>query len=243
MLLMVVLMTIGLSLTARTTEELFLAQQEAESARVFHAAESGIESALTLDFEDIDGTEAGTIEDIFESLSVGYTVTATNELDTFIRLGEVAAVDLQGATGALNLSWARDGTTTCPSLVASIYSEEGGVTQVRHVAFGPPDSGACPDRDDQFVEAVPGSDGYRYSYSLDFDSDDDLFVRLRMVYDDAHVRVSGTNLPTQAHVIRATAQSEIGDEATNIQVYRTHDTAPGFMDYALYSGGGIIREE
>ena len=56
LLIMVVLLTVGLSLASRTTQELFLSQQESESARVFNAAEVGIEDALSQDFDAITGT-------------------------------------------------------------------------------------------------------------------------------------------------------------------------------------------
>src|SRR6185369_1704811 len=49
-LIMVVLLTVGLSLASRSTREVRLSQQEVESNRVFNVAEAGIEQALSSDF-------------------------------------------------------------------------------------------------------------------------------------------------------------------------------------------------
>ncbi|MDQ3008290.1 MAG: hypothetical protein M3Q81_01715, partial [bacterium] len=95
LLIMVVLLTAGLSLAARTTQELFLAQQSAESARVFNAAEAGIEQALNTSFNFEGEVDSGTIQDITDT-TVDYSVTKKYELETLLFEGVSVSVDTTG---------------------------------------------------------------------------------------------------------------------------------------------------
>jgi Tfp pilus assembly protein PilX len=56
LLLMVVMLTIGISFLSRSTRELRVATQESESSRVLSAAESGIESALNSNLSTLSYT-------------------------------------------------------------------------------------------------------------------------------------------------------------------------------------------
>lgn len=237
LLIMVVLLTVGLSLATRTTQEVFLSQQEAESARVFNAAEVGVEDALSLDFDSITGTQQlspSTVTDV----NVNTTVEPVRRLETQIVEGAAVHLNLQGFTGNITLNWARE--TACAeaaSILMSFYYDDAGTTKVVHEAYAP---GNC--RSDDFaVINTAGTNGYYRRVTLAVPANA-LFARIRAVYNDTSLRVTGTNLPFQTYVIRSEADTAIGEESRAVEVNRTLSTAPGFMDYSLYSGVGITQD-
>ncbi|MFZ1721441.1 MAG: hypothetical protein WAU07_02965 [Microgenomates group bacterium] len=237
LLIMVVLLTIGLSIATRTTQEVFLSQQQAESSRVFNAAETGVEDALSQDFEALTGsvTNVTTIDGV----DVNYTISASDTLETRLTEGLSAMVDLnQSVSGNLTVRWARE--TPCndkASLIFSIYYMTGGRNRVRHVAVGP--NSGC--RSDGFTNGNPiNVDGYTMGYNLPV-TVNDRFVRIKAVYNDTHVSVSGNNLPDQFYNVRSEASNEQGDEQRTIQVTRTLSVAPSIMDYAVYSGASLLK--
>lgn len=236
LLIMVVLLTIGLSIATRTTQEIFLSQQEAESSRVFNAAETGVEDALSQDFESLSGSYADTVTTV-DDVTVNYTISPSSTLETRITEGLSAMVNLeQAVSGDLTVLWARESACNSrASLIFSVYYLSGGVVRVRHVAAGP----NC--RSDGFqVASNINIDGYTLRYALPVTTND-LFVRIKAVYNDTHFRVTGTNLPDQFYQVRSEASNDLGDEQRTIQVTRTLSVAPSIMDYAVYSGSTILK--
>jgi hypothetical protein len=240
LLIMVVLLTIGLSLATRTTQELFLSDQQSESTRVFNAAESGIEQALS----EVTSSGPGTLT--VDGIDVTYNVTDSSTLETRISEGASVHLDLTGYSGDVDFEWSTEGN--CPdraSLVANIFYDDTSVspsvTRSKTIPFGP----ACDGHSDFFYDStLPGGSPYFHSYTIaaaDIPADA-LFMRVKPVYADTDMKVSGGNtFPTQYHVISSTATYQEGDEERNIEVSRTLPTGPAYMDYALYSGGGITQ--
>ncbi len=242
LLIMVVLLTVGLSLASRTTQELFLSQQEAESARVFNAAEVGVEDALSQDFDAITGTvtlNPTTVSDVTTTT----TIQPRSTLETQLVEGAAVHLNLAGSGGTVTINWARE--TACASaasLLMSIYYEDevspgNFITEVIHEALAP---GNC--RADEFaVINNAGSDGYYRQTTVTLPTNP-LFARIRAVYADTALRVTGAGLPTQAFTIRSAANTQIGEESRTVEVGRTLSGAPSFMDYSVYSGSGIIQD-
>lgn len=235
LLIMVVLLTIGLSLATRTTQELFLSDQQSESARVFNAAESGIEQALS-------EVQVGQGTLTVDGVDVAYNVSGSSTLETRISEGASVHLDLTGYTGDVDFEWATEGN--CPeraSLVANIFYDDSGTTRSKTIPFGP----ACDGHSDNFYDGtLLGGNPYYHSYTIaaaDIPANA-LFIRVKPVYADTDLKVDGQlGFPTQYHVISSTATYQEGDEERNIEVSRTLPTGPAYMDYALYSGGGITQ--
>ena len=237
LLIMVVLLTVGLSLASRTTQDVFLSQQEAGSARVFNAAEVGLEDALSYDFDSVSG-EVELSPTNVSDVTTATTITPTTTLETQVVEGAAVHLDLTGFSGSVSLSWAKE--TNCndaASILMSIYYDDAGTTKVVHEALSP---GNC--RTDDFTEiSTPGSDGYYRNTTIAMPANS-LFARIRPVYNDTSLKVTGTGLPNQYFVIRSEADNTEGEENRTVEVGRTISTAPLFMDYALYSGVGIIQD-
>lgn len=234
LLIMVVLLTAGLALAARTAQNLSLTQQTVESTQVFNAAEEGIEQALisggTGSFEDAD-------------TRVDYRIDQFNYVETVVPEGTTIEFDLSGASAGnrLSLEWSQ--TSDCgddpASLVVSIFSVDGGgFSRVRHYAIGP----CSATRGDNFSSPTGSSSSLAFGHELSL-TNEDLFARIKPVYNDTRLRLtaSGWSAPTQLEQVRADATSKIGDESRSISVWRTRETAPSVFDYALYSGTDIIK--
>jgi len=241
LLIMTGMLTLGLSLASRTTQEALLSGQEAETTRVFNAAEQGIEEALSgnLDFEG--ESYEGTVESI-SGVGVNFSVEKVNILETRLFEGISVGVDVTGVsdTNELQIDWSKlsdcDAETPA-SLIVSIYYDDTGVTRVRHEALG-----AC-DRGDGFsLGSVIDINGYKRRYNLPLQTDDFL-VRVKAVYNDSFVKVSSSDftMPVQYYSIRSAAANEESNETRIVEVNRTIKSAPSILDYAVYSGGSLSK--
>ncbi len=245
LLMMTVLLTVGLSLAANTNRELMLAEQGADSTRVFNAAEAGVEDALsgelTFSEEPMDFSL-----DTVENVNVDYQVTSVRNLETRLSEGRSIEVNVDTATGGdrLVIDWAHDDGCTdkdssIASLFVSVFYDDGGTTLARYYTFR-----GCSWDDDFTGVDESGYGPYHRRARIDL-TDDDLFVRIKPIYNDTHIRVSGGGgytLPYQGFVIRSTASSDVGNETRIVEVNRTLPAAPSVMDYAVVSGTTINKE-
>jgi len=244
LLIMVVLLTIGLSLASRTTQEVFLSQQEAESTRVFNAAESGIEDALSQDFSAISAET--TLADVgIPNVTTTTKITPQGVLETQITEGSTVHLDLSAnfAGNTIAVEWSRVADCdSSASIIATTYYDDLVVTKAVHKAFGPV-SPCTGSRDtDEFTQIAlnSGSDGYIYRETITLPANP-LFMRIKAIYNDTPLRITGAEASNQFFVIRAEADNDLGDENRTIEVGRGLSTAPSFMDYSVYSGGALAQ--
>lgn len=246
LLTMTVLLTMGLSIASRSTEDLFLSEQQSESARVFNAAEAGVEDALAANFDFEGQSRTGSVTTITDT-TVDYSVTKQNVLETRLFEGVTVKVDVDdsgagtGLTTNSNilLQWSKESdcaTQDPASLIVSVFYNDAGTVRARYYAYG-----AC-DHSDGFTLGTSSSDGYFRQVNMPLLAGD-LFVRIKTVYNDTHIRVSGVGwtLPVQAYNIRSEAKNVLGNETRAVEVNKTLDAAPSVMDYALFSGTTIVK--
>jgi hypothetical protein len=243
LLIMVVLLTIGISVASRTTQDLFLAQQQVESTRVFNAAEAGIEQALSSNF-DFDGTlSEGNITNFAgTNVDVNYSIEKLNHLQT--RLFELVGVriDVTGSSpgNTLDLRWSQENDCSSQdvaSLVVTSFAETAEGTRAYTQAFA-----GC-DRGDGFTPAINVNlDGLRRRAIMTI-PDNTTLIRVTPIYNDTHVFITGGNwtLPVQSFLVRSEAENTLGDEYRAVEVSRSLDSTPSVMDFALFSGNGIIK--
>ena len=241
LLTMTGMLAMGLSLASRTTQEALLSGKEAESTRVFNAAEQGIEEALSGDLEFLGDTYTGTVESV-TGVGVDYTIEKMNMLETRLFEGVSVGVDVTGVSDGDNLQidWSKltDCDTQTPaSLIVSVYYDDSGTTRVRHEALG-----ACDKGDGFDLASVIDENGYKRRFDLPLQTDDFL-VRVKAVYNDAHIKVSSSDftMPVQYYAIRSTAANEESNETRIVEVNRTLKSAPSILDYAVYSGDSLSK--
>ena len=80
MLVMVVLLTLGVSIATRSTQDVTQSRQEEETSRVFDAAEAGIEEALAGALGTITGTS---LSGLHSDLSATYSVEEVSNLEAY----------------------------------------------------------------------------------------------------------------------------------------------------------------
>jgi type II secretory pathway pseudopilin PulG len=164
-LIMVVLLTFGLSIASRSTREVALSQQEEESNRVFNAAEAGVERALATDlnFQGESFDSGATIIPGTDS-DLNYLITKNRVLETRLIEGATAMVQMQDTTNALPshvyIDWSRatdcNSSTDKPaSLIVSVYNITASTSAtVRHLAYA-----GC-NRNDDISLGESGQNGY-----------------------------------------------------------------------------------
>src|SRR5258708_1809538 len=251
-LIMVVLLTVGLSLAAQSSREVTLSRQEEESTRTFNAAEAGVETALATDLtfsgnslHPASTTLAG------DNAQVDYSITKVNQLETRLFQGVSAHVQLFDASNnstatQVRIDWAKEtacgGGQTPATLIVSIYSEDTSVSPpavtVRHQAYA-----ACDHSDGIAVAGGGGTAPYFKSVTINLGAKD-AFIRVKPIYNDTTVKVTGVAgnaLPVQYFSILSTATNTAGSESRSVQVNRTLATEPSFMDFAVFSGGTILK--
>lgn len=258
LLMMAVILTVGLSVVSRTTQDLSLSNQISDSAKVFNAAESGVDQAIAqLQASFVSGTlnQSGTLT--VNETDVNYTISPSNVMEARIFEGNSVMINVvdrttnptglpAGGSRSLRIDWSNPNfdadcsvTPLQPaSLVAFIYSVNGAATNLRTIPVG-----GC-NRSDGFTagSTTGATAGYRFWYNLPLQAGD-LFVRIKPVYNDTHMRIIGNSLtlPTNFYTIVADARNQNGNESHKIQVNQTLPTAPSVMDYVLYSGTSLNK--
>jgi|GEM_PF-282805 len=250
LLIMVVVLTLGVSLASRTVMDVTLTRQEEQGGRVYQAAESGVESALNEDLANdalyTNDAFTGTVSSISD-IDVNYSVARKKTLETRVGEGGAVAVDVTGTANgnqlAINWGKGKDCNSSSPadnaaSLLIRVYNVTGGATTVKQYAYA-----ACTYTNGYPVTGtLVGDNGY-YRKVLITLATGDKAVRIQPVYADTYMQVDGVGwtLPVQLYEITSNAKNQLGNETKAIQVSRTLPTFPGIMDYALYSGTTIVK--
>lgn len=238
LLVVAVALGYGLSIISQSVTDTEITGHSEESARVFNAAEAGIENALG----KISSLTIGTGYNLsVGDVNVQYSVSGNNFLEAVYQENDTATVVLGGVAETLTIEWAdgdcsgavaASGQTPASLLVTVIDSNN----QIKRYGWN-----AC-NLDAQngltYVSAA-GDDGYLRKKELVVAASDEL-VKVRPIYNQAQIRVSGDNLPVQAYGIDSKAQSPTL-ESKAIQVSRTVPATPAIFDYVLFSGTNIVQ--
>lgn len=254
-LIMAVLLVVGLSLATRTSQEIELAGQQEDTTRVFNAAETGIEQALSNQGNFIPGANSGqqTVTlpaDIDGNTEATVTVNEQNDYDGSVPAGLSATVFTDPTqTGTLTIHWGTHAIGDCNNLAALIittYTKSGTTYQAEHQGVRPGDCHSGT----KFDNSVSGGSTYNgvaYTYSKAISvGSNTVMVRIKPLFASARLYISGTGsimLP-QLHTIRSQAQdtSSGNTEVRTIEVTRTRPAPPLILDYALYSGGTLVKQ-
>lgn len=245
LLIMVVILAMGLSLATRTSQQAEISIQQEDTTRVFNAAEAGIEAALANIYQRESIGDIASISEEKTALNltggnanINYSIDKNNTLEIHLKQGTSTELSLP-ILDSIELQWATEtGCDNTASLLLSVYSDNGVDVSARHYAVG--DCSGASTRGDNFISNNLGTSPYRYSYTLATTADD-LFIRIKPVYNDTDVKVTGSNAVSQ-FTINSQAQNTLaGEETRTFEVRRTLSTAPSFMEYALVSGSSIIK--
>lgn len=255
LLVMSLTLVVALSMARRTTQDVVRTTQISESAQVYSAAQSVAEEQLTQVLSTMRsggtvvatnpvggseqaeaGGEAGGGESTpLNNASVVTEILTPSEYTQPLAQGE--ALQITMGIGDLTLEWGTDETTSCnnASLLISEYYNDAGATKVRYNAVAP---NGCTRGDD----IVPGASGSVFTTSTTIADPDIMFVRIIPLYAATDLYVNGAAVGDFVRIV-VTAVNERGEreETGAVEVTTNSLQAPGFLDYALYSGGSIVK--
>jgi Tfp pilus assembly protein PilX len=259
LLVMAVLLVLGLSLAARTSQEIQLSGQEQDSTRVFNAAETGVEKALSDNQYFLDAESSGTgtstvtlgTDELPDGINANVSITRQDGLTTYVNEGASATVQLEGSNAQnVVITWSKD-SETCDSrasIIISLYYNDG-TDKVRYYPLKPSCSGYNSNKAVGFStvnvrDNVPGAYNHDYTLALAGIPNPKL-ARIKPLYAGTDISVTGVNL-TQAFDIRSEAAETVGEgqstvEKSAIQVTRTKPAPPTVLEYSLYSGGSLVK--
>jgi Tfp pilus assembly protein PilX len=247
MLLAVVVLTVGLSLFVRTSRQADITAQQEESARIFNAAETGVEQALAnvlaaeqnqVSFESI-ATQEITLDN--SNAKVNLDVAPDSTLQTYLNQGSSAELNL-GNTNPITINWSKVGCSSNPAaLIITIHNIDPntGDQTTRYEAV----KGQNCTNGNNFTQSDAGAAApYQFAYTLNLLAGD-YFARIAPVFAGTDILASGQAINRAQFVITAKAQDNSGStqQAKAIEVKRTLSTPPSFMDYTVYSGSSIVK--
>lgn len=244
-LIMAVLLVVGLSLATRTSQEIELAGQQEDTTRVFNAAESGIEKALSDEGNFSAGTEILNIpSDATTQATTTVTITPTDEYTNTFQPGLSATVFTDNTVAEnLTIKWAAPTESGCISavLVLTAYIQSGSNYSAQHFGLRPQ---GCYDTTNftPVNEVLTPGRTHRYTYIFSVPANTKM-LRIKPLYAATALLVEGDALGSQMHTIRSEAQdSSTGNtEVRAVEVTRTRPAPPLIFDYALYSGGTLTK--
>ncbi len=244
LLVSVVMLTVGISISSRTTSDVNISTSGELANRALDAAESGIEVALSQDLDTYNGLTS-TPAPSNDNIGLVTTVNRRNTLEARVEQGYVASIDARGAAGSVRIQWAKEGTPEERASLAISVFRATSPNEVRRFYVGLLNVGddASRNTNDGFQNSLPGTSPYFLRFDVPLIAQDEI-VRIRPLYRDTDILVSGVGgavLPTQQYVINSTAQSSLSKETKAIQVERSLPVAPAIFDYVLFSGTSITQ--
>jgi Tfp pilus assembly protein PilX len=245
-LMAVVVLTIGLSLFVRTTRQVDIASQQEESARIFNAAESGVEKALADVFKTEQTTnvfENVTNQDILvdnNNAKVSLQVAQENKLETYLDQGSSAEVKVTTAD-PITVLWSKVSCAQGPAaLIIAIENTDPG-TGAQTARFEAVKGQGCTSGTN-FTESGVGTAPYLFSHTLVMKAGDKS-VRIEPIFAGTDIAATGLSINKAQFVVTAKAQDNSGasSQAKAIEVKRTLATPPTFMNYTVYSGTSVVK--
>ncbi|MBP7768387.1 pilus assembly PilX N-terminal domain-containing protein [Candidatus Woesebacteria bacterium] len=259
LLIMAVMLVVVYSLATRTTEEINLSGQEQDSTRVFNAAETGVEQALSESKNyfatvDANGSATGAVDSsqLPANTSATFSITAQTGLITKIVQGSTATVFVEPTSTSMTIYWSAS-TQACNAKASLIFAIYYDTNKVAYEAVKPNcvgyDAAKATGFNKDMVSAGSWASGngltlqQRYILQLPTATyPNHTMVRITAVYADADISISGVD--SQAYEIKSEATS-ISDgasaERSAIKVVRTRPAPPQVFGYSVYSGGSLAK--
>lgn len=254
LLLSAVLLMLGLSMAARTTEEVFLTSQEQDSARVFNAAESGAEEALyKLETGEATVTTSAptniSVTSELNDSNINVTGELLSTLDNYVlNEGATLTIPYNGQAPVLKWNNGEDCNQGQGALLITLYHKPNNSSpfEAYHVGLKKktPSSESCwsdfTATQELAYNADTTLDGSLFG-SVTLSNDD--FFRVTALYNNVTFS-SITNGGFQKIVSTANDRNDgagQGSETRTVEIIRSHPGYAGIFDYALFSGGNIVK--
>ncbi|OGG30729.1 hypothetical protein A2973_03080 [Candidatus Gottesmanbacteria bacterium RIFCSPLOWO2_01_FULL_49_10] len=265
LLVLTIATTVVLSLIGRTTTDVSISNQIAESSRAFSAAEAGIEASLksgTTGVQTLSGATSFDVQraDIGNAAGIYQfpkkVVKGTTETLWLVDHNANGSLDEHPTftASSLDLCWSSE--STIPAMEVTVLYKTAPPTSEYRVAKGAydpdPDGARRSANNFSTVTAATGGCGvgtnttYRQRITfgsffpvIDPTSDTLLMLRVQPVYSDAAIVVSTVApLPLQGTQITSTGSSGTG-VSRKIVVFQQFRSPPSIFDSVIYSQGSF----
>jgi len=258
LLIMVVVLTVGLSVASRSVTDVFLSETKESGIRAFNAAEAGIEKALS---EDV--LTAGSLGSIdFDGVTAEVEVEEVKSLESLVGRNDVVEVPLRGGTtNNIKISWTKsddseqnpgscnEGGDQAPASIEIIRLRQEAVGVVANRYFYNTGKAGCTITNGFEVASASPASGFVSAVDFtDIDGNDsdgvyDIALRIRTFYNEATILaepIDGNELPLQEYRVSSSATTETGETKT-IELTRSASALPAIFDYAIFSGSSITK--
>lgn len=242
-------LTFGLSVANRVVQENKVVVDRSDSIRTFNTAETGVDEALNqiylYETGNIPTLPGGDIlpGDDYSQVSI----LSNNSYEGYLGQGESLRIDLNSGGGNINLSWSK---TLCVSnyrvglLLTLLHTDASGEYQSFYYLIG--DDACLYSGAQNFIDATVNNAAiYKYSYTLAVSAlaSTNASLYIQAVGAGTDMQISGsTNFISNAqYTIESLAKSENEVSYKTIEVDKSLPSAPGFMTFALFSGGTITK--
>lgn len=247
LVIMGVVVAMVMSIASRSLSDTVLSRQERESSAAFSVAEAGVESALKELRQGNAPSGLSSITDSTGEVSGQFLVTPVSDFALYVKEGESAQLDLAGFAGSqLVIKWTKKSDKS-ENLMCS-GEGSGGAPAALEVAavsaslnttrWGYYNGATCDLPSNGFASSSDGGAEYRSEITYVIPSNTSA-LRLKPIYAGATLVVSAPGLDTQLYLIQSSAQG--GDAQKEIEVKRGLDAAASVFDYAVFSGGTIVK--
>ena len=259
LLLTAVLLMLGLSLATRTTEEVALSGQEADTTRVFNAAETGVEEALyqigvnpgVVPENQVTPTTIPVSQVGDASRDTTLTVTGQRADKFTLSIDQGEALSLKWREGT-KISWTHNADCSDAAAIVVTLYQKGPPAMAYHAAFNP--GGPIPiaqcQKGTNFSVSANATGGSTVTLTSDKFGlgagaavSTGSLLRIRPLYAKANFTIensSAIDIQSTATDLNSGSGSE-GTETRRIQVIRTDPAPPAIFDYAVFSGSGITK--
>lgn len=247
-------LTVGMSIVARSITEVSVTTTQEESSRALEAAEAGIERAIGgamvgSSLTDTIPTTNSTFNVVNSFLGNGNRYAVPVPLAD----GDVATIDLTGySANQVRICWGQTGQQ--PSIeVVVYYITSSGVVGVSRNGYSP--STQVLHGFNSSSAGCGGTTGYNYSQNINFvgngasqmnipNNSDLRMMRVRMINAVVPQRImlsaqGATDFPAQGNEVISTGQS--GLAAQKVKAVITKPDLPPMFDFALFSGTSLVQ--
>ena len=246
LLITAIVLIFGLSVANRVVKENQLVLDQSDATRVFNIAEDGIDQALNQIYQyELSGLTD--LPSSFGDQNSQVTIDINEEFTGFIGPGDNLRIKLvNGQTGLIVINWSKINCATGGNdLLLSLVNFNSTSNQYENHYYL---VGACAAANQNFIQPSTSSlEPYQFAYQLSIDAtsnqDATLYIRSLGTGTELNLSASSGLIENSQYQITslASSDSEVRDSNKAIEVKKSLPSAPTFMNFALFSGGSIIK--
>ena len=244
-----VLVALIMSVASGVLNDVVLSRQAKEGGTALHVAEQGVEEALNLIRQNANLGEGSAYHGnvSFNNFSGVYSVKQEAGLGIYVKEGDVVEVDLSDyANDDLTIEWVKknkededvvcsgEGSGQAPAALEIIKMLKSGGVSREYVNAADCDLSA----NNGFANATAVSGEFTSRFDLSGMTNVSK-LRIRPIYNGTTVGLVGISLPSQVYVIHSTGEGDVVDK--EIEVKRSRDRSSSIFDFALFTGGTIVK--